>query len=57
VKSRHGDAFVRTWRLYLASSLAAFRAGTCQLYQVLFARRDDATLPWTRAGLYAREAE
>jgi cyclopropane-fatty-acyl-phospholipid synthase len=53
VKSRHGDTFVRAWRLYLASSLAAFRAGTCQLYQVLFARRDDAALPWTRARLYA----
>lgn len=43
--------FVRTWRLYLASSIAAFRSGTCQLFQVLFERRDGTSLPWTRTDL------
>jgi len=54
VKSRYGDTFVRTWRLYLASSLAAFRAGTCQLFQVVFTRRDDTALPWTRGHSHRR---
>ena len=39
---------VRTWRLYLAGSLAAFRAGNMQLFQVLFARSRDNRIPWTR---------
>jgi cyclopropane-fatty-acyl-phospholipid synthase len=45
--------FVRTWRLYLASSIAAFRTGSCQLFQVLFAPRDGDALPWTRDDLLA----
>ena len=32
------ERFVRTWRLYLAGSVAAFRTGTLQLFQVIFAR-------------------
>ena len=40
--------FVRTWRLYLAGSLAAFRAGNMQLFQVLFSRSRDNQIPWTR---------
>ena len=28
-------AFVRAWRLYLAGSLAAFRSGDMQLFQVM----------------------
>lgn len=48
VAARYGERFVRTWRLYLASSIAAFRSGSCQLYQLLLARADDQGLPWTR---------
>ena len=48
------ERFERMWRLYLASSLAAFRSGSCQLYQVLFARQDDERLPWTREWTYRR---
>jgi cyclopropane-fatty-acyl-phospholipid synthase len=44
--------FERTWRLYLAASLASFRSGSCQLYQVLFARQDDERLPWTREWMH-----
>jgi hypothetical protein len=46
------ERFERIWRLYLASSLAAFRSGSCQLYQVLFARQDEERLPWTREWIY-----
>ena len=53
VESRYDARFVRTWRLYLASSIAAFRTGSCQLYQVLFERAGASRLPWTRADLYA----
>ncbi|HXK23997.1 MAG TPA: cyclopropane-fatty-acyl-phospholipid synthase family protein [Myxococcota bacterium] len=53
VESRYDSRFVRTWRLYLASSIAAFRSGSCQLFQVLFERAAGSALPWTRADLYA----
>ncbi len=46
-------AFVRAWRLYLAGSLAAFRSGTMQLFQVSFARSGHNRIPWTRQHLYA----
>lgn len=41
-------AVARTWRLYLAGSLAAFRSGNMQLFQVLFSRTGDNRIPWTR---------
>ena len=53
VEAMFGPVFVRTWRLYLAGSLAAFRCGKLQLFQVLFQRHGDADIPWTRAYLYA----
>ena len=31
------ERFVRMWRLYLAGSLAAFRSGCLQLFQIVFA--------------------
>jgi cyclopropane-fatty-acyl-phospholipid synthase len=45
--------FQRAWRLYLAGSLAAFRAGTLQLFQISFAGAQNQSAPWTRASLYA----
>jgi cyclopropane-fatty-acyl-phospholipid synthase len=42
------ESFVRVWRLYLAGSLAAFRTGSLQLFQVLFARHGSNEIPWTR---------
>jgi len=45
--------FRRTWRLYLAGSEAAFRTGSLQLFQVVFAPRGSSGAPWTRRGLYA----
>jgi cyclopropane-fatty-acyl-phospholipid synthase len=46
------ERFVRMWRLYLAGTTAAFRAGLMQLFQVTFARVNDNDIPWTRAYLY-----
>jgi len=46
------DRFVRTWRIYLAGSLVAFRVGTMQLFQVMFAGSECKRIPWTRAYLY-----
>jgi cyclopropane-fatty-acyl-phospholipid synthase len=57
VEAMFGPVFVRTWRLYLAGSLAAFRSGKLQLFQVLFQRHGDADIPWTRAYLYAAEEQ
>src|SRR5262245_29959448 len=46
------DRFVRIWRLYLTGSIAGFRTGSLQLFQVLFARGRSNRMPWTRADLY-----
>jgi cyclopropane-fatty-acyl-phospholipid synthase len=45
-------AFVRAWRLYLAGSLAAFRSGDMQLFQVSFNRSGQNRISWTRQYLY-----
>jgi len=46
------EKFSRAWRLYLAGSLTAFKAGGMQLFQVSFARADLNQIPWTRKHLY-----
>lgn len=51
------EAFVRTWRLYLASAQASFASGDLQLFQITFGRAADNTGPWTREGLYRLKAE
>jgi cyclopropane-fatty-acyl-phospholipid synthase len=45
-------AFVRAWRLYLSGSIAAFRTGELELYQVLFNRAGSNDIAWTRAHAY-----
>jgi cyclopropane-fatty-acyl-phospholipid synthase len=52
VEAMFDRAFVRAWRLYLAGSVAAFRTGSLQLFQVVFARARDNDLLWSRAHLY-----
>lgn len=47
-----GMEFARMWRLYLAGSVAAFRTGKLQLFQVLFAGKNSRFTPWTREDLY-----
>jgi cyclopropane-fatty-acyl-phospholipid synthase len=46
------EEFVKAWRLYLAGSIAAFHVGTLQLYQVVFTRNTNNSLPWSREFLY-----
>ena len=43
------EKFVRMWRLYLAGSVAGFTTGTLQLFQVVFAPRDNNDIPLTRS--------
>lgn len=52
VRTMFDEKFVRMWRLYLAGSIAGFTTGGLQLFQVLFAPRENNGIPWTRAGLY-----
>jgi len=49
--------FARAWRLYLAGSMLAFRVGTLQLYQLVFAGPQSQWAPWSRAQLYAGQPE
>ena len=49
--------FVRAWRLYLAGSIAAFKVGELQLFQVVFSRKRNNELSWSRKHLYADKAE
>ena len=52
VAAMFDERFVRMWRLYLAGSAAAFRVGTMQLFQAVFAGSQCQAIPWTRAHLY-----
>lgn len=52
VEAMYDADFVRTWRLYLAGSIASFLTGGLQLFQVVFARAHNNTIPMTRAHIY-----
>lgn len=52
VREMFDESFVRTWRLYLAGSEAAFTCGDMQLFQVVFSRPLDNSQPLTRRDLY-----
>ena len=51
VEAMFGALFLRAWRRYLAGSLAAFRSGQLQLFQVLFQRAQNNDIPWSRTHL------
>lgn len=55
VENMMDEHFVRTWRLYLAGSRAAFTSGQLQLFQVVFARGEDNGIPCSRAHQYAAQ--
>jgi cyclopropane-fatty-acyl-phospholipid synthase len=57
ISRRFGPEFVRAWRLYLAGSLASYRVGLLQLFQVVFAGREYRGIPLTRANLYSRMSQ
>jgi cyclopropane-fatty-acyl-phospholipid synthase len=48
------ERFVRMWRLYMQGSIAAFRIGEMQLFQVVFSPGRNNEIPWTREDLYSR---
>lgn len=52
VRAMYGDSFIRAWHLYLCGSLVNFADGYLQLYQVLFSRPQNNSLPMTRDDLY-----
>ena len=51
------EEFVKAWSLYLAGSIAAFRVGELQLYQVVFARNSNNDLPWSRDHLCSNTSD
>jgi cyclopropane-fatty-acyl-phospholipid synthase len=57
VVGEFGIDFARMWRLYLAGSIASFRAGSLQLFQVLFAGSRCQSIPWTREDIYTPDRE
>jgi len=52
-----GAEFYRAWKLYLAGSVASFRIGQLQLFQVVFAGSTCPRISWTRAHLYAEDSQ
>ena len=54
VREMFDERFVRMWRMYLAGSIAGFTTGALQLFQVVFAPRDNNDVPMTREHLYGR---
>jgi cyclopropane-fatty-acyl-phospholipid synthase len=55
VRRMFDERFVRTWRLYLAGSVAGFTSGQMQIFQVLFARAGNNDIPLTRSNIYRPE--
>lgn len=52
VRGMFDEKFIRTWRLYLSASIASFRTGSLQLFQVVFTNGRNNEVPWTRDKLY-----
>lgn len=56
VEQSYDEVFARAWHLYLAGSIASFRVGTLQLFQVVFAPGWSNRVPDNRRHLYGRPA-
>jgi len=52
IKEMFDDGFVRMWRMFLNGSSAAFRWGNIRLYQILFTKGLNNSLPMTREHFY-----
>ena len=52
VREMYGENFVRAWRLYLAGSIASFRANSLQLFQMVLAHPENNNVPRNRRHLY-----
>lgn len=56
VTELYDEHFTRAWRMYLAGSIAAFRAGSLQLFQVVFTHGGNNNLAPNRRHLYQTPA-
>lgn len=56
VQAMYDEPFVRAWRLYLAGSIAAFRASSLQLFQMVMTHPNNNKAPWNRRHLYEQSA-
>jgi cyclopropane-fatty-acyl-phospholipid synthase len=56
VTDMYDEHFARAWEMYLAGSIAAFRAGSLQLFQVLFTHGQNNELPQNRRDIYQTSA-
>lgn len=56
VRDMYDEHFVRAWRFYLTCSIAAFRTGGLQLFQIVLAQPGNNQVPLTRHHLYERPA-
>jgi len=56
IHAMYDEHFVRAWRLYLSGSIAAFRVGGLQLFQMVLAHPENNTIPRTRKRLYTAPA-
>lgn len=56
VVALYDEHFARAWRMYLAGSIAAFRAGSLQLFQVVFTHGGNNRLPQNRQDLHTSPA-
>jgi cyclopropane-fatty-acyl-phospholipid synthase len=57
IRDDFDETFIRTWRLYLCGSVSAFLNGNMQLFQVVFSRMQNNSIPWSRAYLYSETRE
>lgn len=56
VTEMYDEHFARAWEMYLAGSIAAFRAGSLQLFQVVFTHGENNQLPQSRQDIYSSPA-
>ncbi|MEF8834368.1 MAG: cyclopropane-fatty-acyl-phospholipid synthase family protein, partial [Halofilum sp. (in: g-proteobacteria)] len=56
VRSMYDEHFVRAWRLYLSGSIAAFRASSLQLFQMVLAHPENNAIPRNRKRLHTAPA-
>jgi cyclopropane-fatty-acyl-phospholipid synthase len=55
IREKLGDKFVRMWSLYLRGCAASFRVSGLNVYQLLFSKGLNNSLPLTLDGVYRRQ--
>ncbi|NIA30563.1 MAG: methyltransferase domain-containing protein [Actinobacteria bacterium] len=53
IRKMYDEKFVRMWRMFLNGSAAGFRYGTTRLYQIVFTKGLNNSLPLTRQHIYS----